>query len=255
MNAISYESLSSIIRNFAALGTAARAMDSIETFMVVQRATALNLPAAALYQAWARQDAQRAWAREQAAAARLQGCHEWFAQSRQSLTQLARGSETWARAHNLSQQASDAMRQVINQPTQWEGAGADEQRKKAGEQLHAQEELTQVTNNLQAGCTATATVMKGIFMQVALTLHGNAHSAMGSATRAPSPATSFFSLNTRVKAVAKAMEQAASDYEAVRAGRGWRQQSEQLADTFTENGARLAHLSVALKMTMRPLAV
>lgn len=255
MSAITYESLSGALNTFRSLGLVARSLDSVETFMVIQRASVLNLPAASLYQAWARQDAQLSWSREQAAVSRIDSCHQWFSQSRQSIDQLGRGVDTWARANEMSRQTADAMRQVIGQPRQWQGAGADGQKQKAMEQLHAQDELTEVTSNLKNGCEATRLVMTNVFLDLALNIHLKSLGAMASATRAPSAFTGFFALNSRVKAVAAAMEQAATQYEAVRSGRGWSQQSSQLANTFSENGARLAVVAAALKMSLRPLLV
>ncbi len=216
----------------------ARDNDAVEAWMAIKLAAAASLPSAAWVAGYIRDDAQRAWERSGAAMNRIRSCHRWLEQSRDSIVELERGRQAWAEATSRVEQSRDGIQEVLNQPRQWEGAGAAEERATALKQLKDQERLRQASQAIAQDCERARTVMTGVFAEVAVLVHTTANSIFGSAVRAPSLAN-LFSLNARVKAVASGLERAAAEYEGVRAGQGWRPAANELGRNLDQSASGL----------------
>lgn len=83
-----------------------------------------------------------------------------------------------------------------------------------------------------------------------MVLAGNAILAMGVAQRSPLVNYNLFALNSRMKAVAKAMETAATQYEAIRSGDGWRAHSNELRALFQRHAQLLEAVSEQSRRAM-----
>lgn len=247
---ITHETVNETIQKSSDGLVRARTYDAVEAFLSFGLPTFAQHLALAPLRAMVAADADAAWGRATNALNRVIFCHAWLAQSADSVSALGQGQEAWKGAHQATEEATVAMRQVIDTYTHWDGAGAAEQLAKAKGQLTAQQELLEVTEKLQQGCAKADSVMRWVFQKVATGLAAQLMMANGLAQRAPMPTTNLFALNSRVKIYAITLESAAQMYEGVKAGNGWSGPSATLAGSFAEHGGRIERVAANAKAAM-----
>ncbi|AQP46959.1 hypothetical protein BW730_04910 [Tessaracoccus aquimaris] len=247
---ITHETVAETIQKTSDGLVRARTYDAIEAFLSFGLPVFAQHLGLAAIRAMVAADAEAAWGRAANALNRVISCHAWLAQSADSVSALGQGQEAWQGANAATEEATLAMRQVIDTYTHWDGAGAAGQLAKAKGQLMAQQELLEVTEKLQQGCAKADSVMRSVFQRVAITLAAQLMAANGLAQRAPSPTTNMFALNSRVKIYALTLESAAEMYEGIRAGDGWSGPSASLAGSFADHGGRIERVAAKAKAAM-----
>ena len=194
-------------------------------------------------------DNQEQYARAQAAMGRIWAAHGWLSASAQSPQALGTAEEQWSEANDVSSEMEEEMTVVEAQQERddWTGNSAEGHRRVTREQLMAQERLVKATHRVAVEIDRAALLTAQIFnMANAIVEKGNARCSSGPATRAITSNTSLFSLNSRTRVVADALETVASDYENLRGGGGWQASSAAIA-------ARMAQ-AVDVIRTFRPMA-
>lgn len=232
MSAPSYDSLTAWVDTFDSMLNLARAYDNVEVSLVFAQPWVPLLPGAALIRTLVARDAAATWSRALAARARLRSAHDWLAQSRDSVEALGQGAEAWQHAAGQARGTLGTMTRIHRQERDWRGAGAEGQAAAVERRMRAQNSLVRTTHALQTGCQAAQQVMSQVFSHVAVLLASHLIRGLGTALRTPSAGTGLFGLNSRMKAVASALEAAAAQYEAVRSGDGWAAAASGLASHF-----------------------
>ena len=243
MSAPTFEDLTKWINVFDSTLNVARNYDSVEVAITFANPRFKEFIGLELIRSFVQADANQTWLRAVSARDRLVQTYRWLAQSRQSVAALNQASEAWKTAHTQAKETYAEMDAIRRKDTHWDGAGSAGQSISSAAQMRAQEQLVDVTAQVMSGCTQAATVMRKVFTDANIVLASNALIAIAFGMRAPVVLGGLFGFNTRMRAVASALEGAAQKMEAIEAGDGWKPQSLGLAAFFSQNSGAIAAMT------------
>lgn len=228
-----YAKVDAAVQRLTGMWTSARMLDAIEVEWVLSSAAVLKQPALVT---WLRGVAYRQAQQNQQAALNglrsLRVAHGTLRRNQNSTNSLRDAGDAWNDAKARLEAIDAEMKWLAANPPEWTGVSAAAQAVEAEERRRHQTTLIEAATRVQRGCTSGAQLNETVLLLALLDVMLPCSSAASVVSRAPSLAN-VFSLNSRGRAAAAALDRAANGYLATIRGSGWAARSFDVARQFT----------------------